>query len=246
MSESLKKLRQYERAKGMTLLMRLADAGDSTAIAALDTLRKHGWTVPHGTPPRYPTVPHLSTPPSALQPKELMASTRARARRSKIEEGELPGMEVGRGEVWQQVEQLAALYRQLFKRPCFVTDDVVKAIGSWLKRRSYEHGRRLLYLRASVPAWNAAAGREEPWSKGSLQSLYDDRGFYAGKQKEPLYENLLGRFQRLPTWVREIVDGNGDSKLFEAAAGDAAPERDARQGVVPAQGPVPSRFFRPD
>ena len=155
-------------------------------------------------------------------------------------------MELGRGEAWQQTEYLAALYRQLFKRPCFVTENVVRVIGPWVKRRSFDEAKRLLYLRAAVPAWNAAVGREEPWSKGSLQSLFDERGFYAGKVKEPLYENLLGRYVRMPTWVREILDGNGDAKLFEDTPGNAAAERDAGPRVAASQGPIPSRFFRPD
>jgi hypothetical protein len=148
--------------------------------------------------------------------------------------------------VWEQVESLARLYRQLFERPCFVTENVVKAVAPWLKRRSLDDGRRLLYLRASVPAWNAQAGREERWSKGSLQSLFDERGFYAGKQTETLYDNLLGRFTRLPTSVKEIVDGNGDARLFEAHAGHEAAERTGRARVAATQGSVPSGFFPPD
>jgi len=181
-----------------------------------------------------------------LRKKALTPPTRARAERSKIVEGTLPGTDVLRGEVWRQVENLAALYTQLFERPCFVTENVVKAVGPWLKRHNLPDGRRLLYLRASVPAWNSAAGREERWSKGSIQSLFDERAFFAGKQKEPLYDNLMGRFSGLPTRVKEIVDGNGDTGIFEATGGNGQAQRPTGTGVGEAPEKVPFRPFLAD
>lgn len=242
-----------------TAMQRLASAGDPDAAKMIERLSKltgipvpnlGAWGVMEGVTQGVTKTPS-TTPSQRLNTKEVTPPTRARVRRSKIVKGDLPGTEVLRGPVWEQVETLARIYRQLFERPCFVTENVVKVVAGWMARRngtlrSLDEAKRLLYLRASVPAWNASAGREERWSKGSLQGLFDERGFYAGKQSETLYDNLLGRFTRLPTSVKEIVDGNGDARLFEAAAGNAAPERSGRPGVGSAQGSVPSGFFPPD
>jgi len=245
----LAKARAAERSKLITKLERWAVAGHAAARAALDLAR----SLPD-TPSDTPSDTVSDTPSVLLKTKALTLSapivldstTRARRRRSKIVEGELPGTDVSRGKVWQETEALATLYRQLFSRPCFVNETVVKIVGGWLKRRTLDDARRLLYLRASVPAWNKATGREETWTKGSLQGLFDERAVYAGKQDETLFENLQRRFVAIPTRVKEILDGNGDARLFEAAGWNGSPERPDHGGVVPAARPIPVGLFRPE
>jgi hypothetical protein len=206
-------------------IQRRAGQGDADALKQIQQASKNtGVPVPLLGASHTPSKAPSKAPSQLLHLKVVKTPyARARIRRSKIVEGTLPGTDVLRGEAYQHTESLAALFRQLFHVECFVTKETVHAVGSWMQdfNHTLDDGRRYLYLRASVPAYNG--GREETWANGSLVSLFADMPFRMKQKPQSLYNYLLGRYKRMPERVREVLNGNpADHCLFEAAAGHAS------------------------